>query len=306
MADKDFHQATDFVFRAHLIQRNPDGVVLMPAKIDAGFVGPDQDRLGLHLRQTNSNRIEERVRCDIESELPQSCCQHHSQAVDTLGNPPQALRPMVDRIHACHDGQEDLRRTNVARRLLTPDVLFAGLQGESVGKLPRNILGHANDASRHLPFKCFSGRKKRSMGATKSKRDTKSLAGTHGDIGPEFSRCAQEGQGQQIGGDHHKNPGRVGLRHECTVIPDIAVSGRILEQNAGQLRIGKVDGLRPSNAQCHPERFSPRLHHRNGLGMTVLRGEELCPFEARRTGNGETHGHRLRCRRGFIQERGIG
>ena len=72
MADKDFHQALDFVLRAHLIQRNADGVVLMPAKIDARFVCPKQDGFGLHLRQANSNRIEVRFCCDIESELPQS------------------------------------------------------------------------------------------------------------------------------------------------------------------------------------------------------------------------------------------
>ena len=60
--------------------------------------------------------------------------------------------------------------------------------------------------------------------------------------------------------------------------------------------------LRPAYAQGHAERFSPRLHHGNGLGMTVLRGEELCPFMAGRTGKGEAHGHGLCCRRGFIQE----
>src|SRR2546428_294116 len=67
-----------------------------------------------------------------------------------LGDPPQALRSVVDRIHARHDGQEHLRRTNVARRLLTPNVLLAGLQGKSAGRLPRDIFGHSNDASRLL------------------------------------------------------------------------------------------------------------------------------------------------------------
>ncbi len=47
MAGKNFHQAANFVFRAHFIQRNPNGVVFMPAKIDAGLVGPDQDGLRL-------------------------------------------------------------------------------------------------------------------------------------------------------------------------------------------------------------------------------------------------------------------
>ena len=57
------------------------------------------------------------------------------------------------------------------------------------------------------------------MGAAKSERDTKSLARTHRDIGPEFSRRTQESQGKKIGGDHHKNPGRVGLRTSALIIP---------------------------------------------------------------------------------------
>ena len=65
-----------------------------------------------------------------------------------------------------------------------------------------------------------------------------------------------------------------------SVISDRAVGGRILEQNAGQLGIGKVDGFGLACAQRHAERFSPRLHHGNGLGMTVLRGEEFCSFMA--------------------------
>src|SRR5512141_1890459 len=112
-----------------------------------------------------------------------------------LSNPPQTLRSMVDRIHTCHNGQEHLRRTNVARRLFTSDVLFAGLQRKPVGRLARDILGYPDDASRHLPFECLSGCKKRSVRAAKSKWNTESLAGAHGDIGPEVSRCTQECQG---------------------------------------------------------------------------------------------------------------
>ncbi len=144
------------------------------------------------------------------------------------------------------------------------------------------------------------------MGAAESEWNAKSLAGTHGNIGSEFSRWAQEGQGQEVGCDDYKGACRVGLRNQRAVIPDIAVGGRILKQNAGQLRVGKIDGLSPPDAQGHAEWFSACLHHGNGLGMTVLRGEELCPFVPGRTGNGETHGHRLCCRSGLIQERGIG
>ena len=72
MADEDFQQAPDFVLRAQFIQGNPDRVVLMSAKIDAGFVGSEQNRLRLHFRQSNPNRIEVLFRSDIESELAQT------------------------------------------------------------------------------------------------------------------------------------------------------------------------------------------------------------------------------------------
>src|SRR5438270_11514125 len=94
-----------------------------------------------------------------------------------LANSPQAFRPVVDRIHARHDRQKYLRRTKIAGRLLTPNVLFAGLQGEPVGRFTRDILGHPDDAARHLPFECLSRRKKRSVRASKSEWNAKSLAG---------------------------------------------------------------------------------------------------------------------------------
>src|SRR4051812_10799448 len=107
--------------------------------------------------------------------------------MNALGDPPQPFRSMVDRIHTRHDGQEHLRRTNVARRLFTSDVLFAGLQRKTVGRLACDILGHSDDAPRHLAFECLSGCKERSVRSAESKRNAKSLAGAHSNIGPEFS-----------------------------------------------------------------------------------------------------------------------
>jgi Pyruvate/2-oxoacid:ferredoxin oxidoreductase gamma subunit len=45
-----------------------------------------------------------------------------------LGEP---VRTVVDGIHAGHDGEEHLRGADIRGRLLAPDVLFAGLEGEA-------------------------------------------------------------------------------------------------------------------------------------------------------------------------------
>ncbi len=48
----------------------------------------------------------------------------------------QALRAVVDGVHAGHDGQQHLGRADVAGGLLAPDVLLAGLQRHAEAGLP--------------------------------------------------------------------------------------------------------------------------------------------------------------------------
>lgn len=66
-------------------------------------------------------------------------------------------------------------------------MLLARLEGQAASWLSRGIPRDADDTPRHLPFERFRSRKKGSVGATESERDSESLGGPDGDVGPELS-----------------------------------------------------------------------------------------------------------------------
>ena len=71
--------------------------------------------------------------------------------VHLLGDVPEPLGPVVHGVHRRDDRQEHLRRADVRGRLLTPDVLLTGLQGQSVRGATGGVDGHADEASGHGP-----------------------------------------------------------------------------------------------------------------------------------------------------------
>src|SRR5690348_10391465 len=163
----------------------------MPAEIEALFVRPYEDLFASGLGHTHANGIKKFLTADIVAELPQSYRQNHGKSMNPFGNPTQALWPVIDRIHARHDGQEHLSCADVARGLFPPDVLLAGLQRESVGDTSRPIFGDADDAPRYLPLIVFFRGKKCGMGAAESHRHAEPLAGPHRNIGAEVTRRTQ-------------------------------------------------------------------------------------------------------------------
>src|SRR5690348_7346348 len=132
----------------------------MSAKIEALFVCPHEDLFASSLGHTHANGIEEFFAAYFESKLPQADRQNHGESMNPFGNPPQPLGPVIDRIHACHDGQEHLSCTDVARGLFPSDVLLTSLQREAVSKTSGPIFGDADDAPRHLPLIVFFRGKK--------------------------------------------------------------------------------------------------------------------------------------------------
>ena len=60
----------------------------------------------------------------------------------------QALRPVVNRVHRGHDGEQNLRGADVARRLVAADVLLAGLEREAHRGLALRVVGDADEPAR--------------------------------------------------------------------------------------------------------------------------------------------------------------
>ena len=77
---------------------------------------------------------------------------HGGQRVHASGDGAQALRAVVHGVHARHHGQQYLRGADVAGRLLPPDVLLAGLQGEPVGRVTLGVHAHPDQPAGQVPL----------------------------------------------------------------------------------------------------------------------------------------------------------
>ena len=99
---------------------------------DAAQVDPLIHRRFHHSRlqgaDVDSDRVEIDFRIDLEPGTLQPLGQTHGFAVNTLGNRLKTFGPVEHSIHRRHNRQKRLRRTNIRRRLLAPDMLLAGLQ----------------------------------------------------------------------------------------------------------------------------------------------------------------------------------
>ncbi len=115
-----------------LVAGDPDGVGVDQAQVDAGVARGGDDALGA-TGHHGGDGVEEFAVDDVHAAVAQPGGQHRGVPVDALGDRPQAVRAVVDGVHRGHDGEQHLRGADVARRLLAPDVLLAGLQGQPVG-----------------------------------------------------------------------------------------------------------------------------------------------------------------------------
>ena len=188
MTDEERQHLLDFLNRTPFIQRKPQALIVVLTEIDLLLSRPVQNGVRLRRRQWNTQRVEHRLQADGTTMPAQTFSQYHRQAVNSLCNPPQPCRTVIDRIHPRHDGQQHLRRADIAGGLLAPDMLFPGLQRQAIGHAARHIFRDADDPARHLPAKLLLGGKKRRMGPTESKRDTEPLAGSDRHVRSEFSR----------------------------------------------------------------------------------------------------------------------
>ena len=130
----------------------------------------------------------------------------------------QAVRPVIDRVHARHHGWQNLGRTDVARSPFSFDVLFTGLQGHAQGRLAADVLRDANDAPRDLPLELGPRRQKGCVRAAVPHWHTKALRTPDGRIGPKLPRGPQQTQGEQIDCHAHQRLLGVSLSAEVGVV----------------------------------------------------------------------------------------
>ena len=116
---------------------------------------------------------------------------------------------MIDRIHRRDDGEKDLRRADVARRFVAPDVLLAGLQSESIGRTAFGIVRNADEPAGHVAFVLIARREISGVRSAEAERHAKTLRAADGDIGAEFARRFQQRERKNIRGDNDERAGFV-------------------------------------------------------------------------------------------------
>src|SRR5437870_11487636 len=108
--------------------------------------------------------------------------------MDALCPCAQSARPVINRVHRRDNGEENLRRADVTRRFVAPDVLFTRLQREAIRGAAFGIVRNTDEPAGHVTLELIARRKKGGVRSPKSERDTKTLRVADCDIRAKFSR----------------------------------------------------------------------------------------------------------------------
>jgi hypothetical protein len=93
----------------------------------------------------NDDGVEEARGRHLMTALLEPDPENRRQAVHAPGDRRQARRAVIDRVHGGHHREQHLRRADVRRRLLAPDVLLARLQREPVRGIAEGVYRHADE-----------------------------------------------------------------------------------------------------------------------------------------------------------------
>jgi hypothetical protein len=284
--------------QGRLVERHAQRAVRVRPQVQALLARALRDRPALGLLGADAQRVEERLAAGVETEPPQPELQHACERVDAAGDPAQALGAVVDGVHRGHDREQHLRRADVARGLLAPNVLLARLQRQAVGGVALGVLRHPDEPARQVAPVLVACREERGVRPAVTHRDAEPLRGAERHVGAHLARRHEESEGQQIGRDSDERPFGVRSRGERGEVPHDAVGRRVLRQHAEQSPRREVDRAERARLDADPERLRPRPHHRDRLRVAVLRDEEAV---AARLRDRATERHRLG-RRGRLVE----
>ena len=215
------------------------------AQVEVLFVGRAMHRGGLGAG-LDGEGVEEAGVHRREAELLQARGQDASEPVRPLSDGAQTLGAVVHGVHAGHDGEQRLGGADVGRGLLAADVLLAGLERQTQGRLALAVHGDAHEAPRHGALELVLGGEIGGMRSAETHGHTEALAVAHRHVRAPLARRREQREGQEIGGGHHR--GTLGMqgRGERAVIAHVAVDAGILEQCAEAI------GLRPHQRPCPP------------------------------------------------------
>ena len=108
---------------------------------------------------------------------------------------------MIGGVHRGDHRKEDLCGADIARGALATDVLLAGLERETVGRLAFGIDGHTHQPSGQGSLQSSAHTHEAGVRPAESHGHAEALGRADADIRAHFTGGRQQGEGQQVGGD---------------------------------------------------------------------------------------------------------
>ena len=232
--------------------------------------------------------------------------------VDPQGDRPEPRRAVVDGVHARHHGEQHLRCADVGRRLLAPDVLLPGLQGQPVGRRPHGVDRDPDEAPGQGALESRAHAHVAGVRATEPHRHAEALGGPDGDVGAPLPGRCRQGQREEVGGCRDERPGVVGGRREGGQVVQGTVHRGVLHEDAehlgtagrGAQLVGGGHGGEVGDDDRDAQGCCAGAHHPEGLWEDLGVDEQhgVCRGLARTA----HQGHRLGRGRRLVEQRGPG
>jgi hypothetical protein len=240
-----------------------------------------------------------------KAQLRQTLGQDGGEGCNTLCDALQALRPVVDRIHAGHDGGQHLRGADVGGGFFAADVLLARLQRQTVSGLAMHVHAHAHQTAGHAALELIAAGHEGGVRAARTHGHAKALRGADDDVGTPLAGWREQCKGQKVGGED--GGGLLGMDGFYIGLPvhDPAAAGGVLDEGckkiACQCRFPLLRRVHYHHGDS--DGSGAGLDHLDGLRMRVAGDDEGAAL-----GLDRAHGqrHRLGGSRGLVEHGGVG
>ena len=174
--------------------------------------------------------------------------------VAALRDRAQPVGTVVDGVAGGDDGEQDLRRADVAGRLLPADVLLAGLQRQPQRRVAVGVAGQADEPARKLPGERLAHRQVARVRPAEAQRHPEALGGADDGVRPQLAGRGQQRQRQQVRGHGDQAAAPVHLLDQRRRVAHHPGRPRVRQQQPEQLAVGQArrDGPRSATTSSMP------------------------------------------------------
>src|SRR6266480_3021143 len=262
------HHGGQVVIGNRFVERYADARLRQRPQVDLLHARDVHDARQHIRRYFDGQRIEEMGIGEAVSQLFERRGERSRVRVDAPGDAAQPLRAVIHRVHRGNHGEEYLSGADVARRLLAPDVLLAGLQRHAQRRSPGAVLRDTDDAAREVALELVARREESGMRTAVAQRYAETLRVADGDICTPLAGWREQGEREQIGG--HRDEGSRGVRGPAqrAVIADCAVGRGILEQRADHVALLEIESSGVRDDDVDAARGGSRAYDRGRLFIT--------------------------------------